>query len=682
MPKLQSTISGSISAMKRFTDELEKIENEMKTAAMLDKDDNEIIQRCEKFLSENESSKVPEVVDRVNKRRAEKAAAEKSIEDRKTQVDELKKDRDAIENDPAYQQMSKDVKEARKKLDGIFETLEKDPIINEKLQEAIKYEYFQAIEAQKSDVVQFSELGPKLEASLKDASSNGLKTLAESTAKRRDTVLKGIDDDSIDIKKARSNYRNSVTALKSQIKTKFGVEVESKEDIDYILDFAYGKVTGEFKLPSAEAKLEKSDRIIKKLEEKRDERLAELSGKVEPVAAPEHAQEIEDNQRVIEELEKENTETLSPGIAEATQKIDEIETKIDEKTKVTPEQKRELEDAEKALKDNHIISDEVVTDLKDENSDISKLFKEFVDADKELRKAFRKNEHDKTDDAKQVLEDAIIKYKGIAEQLANGSGYDIESWQNYNKGLINEQIIAGKTVDSVYMYPTNRRLYGLIDDKRVKKDDEAREAYYGACEKLDEIDEQELNILDGDFSGVPNLTKLLEEYHTSVENIQSNAGPNLDVYGVIRGNALTKVSWTSKVRDAFGKFFDRSKQIFDIPDKKITKNLIGAYLSKKPGANLSQADKDELKQLENEKQALTESRKVLQDKRADNETKIANLENKNAALATQDAAKQTSELGSQEERSFVTREGLEAKGYVEGKSVKEDIKKVIDDEER
>lgn len=678
MPKLQQSIALLEQRKNQFTMDLNDINEQLRSNEALTRDDEEIIARCERFLSENESSTVQEVVARVNRYKQEQADAKKAIQDREKTIEDLNNDRKAIEEDPVNQQITKEIGEARTKLDSIFETLEKDPIINAKLQEAIRYEFFTEIQAQKTEKVQYEGISSKLEASLKDGSRDGLKTLAELTAKRRATLHKSIYDDQIDIKKARSSFRKSTTDLTTEIKNKFGVEVKTQEDIDYILDFAEGKVTGEFKLPSAEAKLEKADKIIKKLEEKRDERLAELSGKVVPVAGPENTQEIEDNKKVIEELEKENTETILPAIATATQRIDEIEEKIDEKTKVTPEDKQALDAAEQDLKDNHIISEEVVTDLKDENSDLSKLFKDFVEADIALRKAFKKCEYDKTDDAKDRLDAAIMKYKGIAEQLAADSGYDIESWQNYNKALINDRILNGETVDSIYTYPERRNFYKLADDKNVKKNDDAVAAYDDAFDKLDMIDEQESNILDGDFSGVSDLKKSLEEYHDSMGALQGHAGPALDVYGVVRGNAITKVSMWTKLGNFFTKHF-KDKILFDVPKKK---DLVDAYLSKKPGANLSDEEKEEIESLREEKDSLTAERTVLESKRDENLRNISGLEAKNADLASRDAARTSSELGTQEELSFVTREGIEAKGYVEGKSVREDIKKVIDDEGR
>lgn len=670
MPNLQQTITTLEQRKKQFTMDLDDIDEQLNSNEALTRDDEEIIARCEKFLSENESSTVPEVVARVNKYKQEQADAKKSIQDREQTIEDLKKDRKSIEDDPVNKQITKEIGEARDKLDGILKTLEKDPIINAKLQEAIKYEFFIEIQAQKTERAQYKEISSKLETALKDGSRDGLKTLAESTAKRRKTVHKAVYDDSIDIRAARTNFRNSVRALTTQIKNKFGVEVKTQEDIDYILNFAERKVTGDFKLPSAETKFKKVDKIIEKLEEKRDEILDKLSTKAVPVAGPENTQEIEDNQKVIEELEKENTEIILPGIAQRTQRIDEIEEQIDEKTKVTPEDKQALEDAEKELKDNHIISEEVVTDLKDENSDLSKLFKEFVEADKELRKAFRKNEHDKTDEAKDTLDAAILKYKGIAEQLAANSGYDIESWQNYNKSLINERIINGETVDNVYTYPERRNFYKLADDKNIKKNDDAVAAYDNAFDQLDEIDEKEFDILNGDFSGTSELKRLLEGYHDSVGELQNHVGSKLNVYGVLRGGAITKVSMWTKIKNFVTKPF-KDKITLDVPKRS---DLVEAYLSKKPGADLSDEEKEELESLREEKATLTAEISVLEGKRDENKRNILELEAKNADLAS-------SELGTAEERGYVDRMGI-VTGYVEGKSVREDIKKVIDDEGR
>lgn len=682
MPKLQQTIETLTQARKQFTEDIADIETQIAGLTSLSDNDRERIALLDKFIVENESSSVPEVVARVNANKQQKADIEKEVADRKKTIQDLEKDKKDIEENPVNQQMVKELGEARTKLDSIYETLEKDPVINAKLQEAVRFEYFTEIQKLKAEQTQYQELSSKIEAAIKDDSADGLKDLVEKTITRRDTYLRGMNDDKIDPRQAQANYLNSKRAIIAQIKTKFGVELKSQEDLDYILDFASGKITGEFALPSAVKKAETTDKIVAKLEEKRDERLAELSSKAVAPASPENTAQIEDNQKVIEQLEKENTETYNPAIAEATQKIDEIDEKITQKTQVTPEDVQALADAEKDLKENHVISEEVVTDLKDENSDISKLFAQFVEADKELRKAFKKNEHDKTDDAKQKLQDAIMAYKGIAEELANRSGYDIESWQNYNKHLLNERIDNGETIDSIYTYPKNRNFYKLADDKHVKKSDEAVAAYNDAFDKLDEIDEQEAAILDGDFTLVPGLVSALEEYHSSMDVIQNNAGPELNVYGVLRGNALTKVSLMTRFKNFVGRAFNSVKTRFEVPNGREGKRLVDAYLSKKPGANLTDEEKEEIEALREEKDKLTRDRQILVDKRDENQANITSLETQNAELSARDAARTASELGTAEELSFVTREGVEAKGYVAGKSVREDIKKVIDDEGR
>lgn len=681
MPKLQQSITRLTQARKQFTEDIADINNEIAGHRALSADDKAQMDLLDAFIVNNESSSVPDVIARVTEYRKQKADLEKAMQDREKTIEDLEKDRKTIEEEPLNKQLAKELGEARTKLDSIFETLEKDPVINAKLQEAVKFEYFNEIQKQKEEKAKFVELSSKLEASIKDGSSDGLKDLVDKTVTRRSTYLKGMHDVNIDPKQARTNYLNSSNALVNQIKAKFGVELKSQEDIDYILDFASGKVTGEFTLPSAAKKLETTDRIIAKLEEKRDERLAELSGKAVAPASPENTAEIEDNKKIIEQLEKENTETYNPAIAEATQKIDEIEAKIDEKTKVTPDDKKALEDAEQDLKDKKIISEEVVTDLKDENSDISKLFKQFVEADMALRKAFKKNEYDKTDEAKQKLQDAVLAYKGIAEELANKSGYDIESWQNYNKHLLNQRIDDGETIDSIYTYPQKRNFYKLADDRNVKKSDDAVAAYNDAYDKLEEIDEQEAGILDGDFSLVPGLVTALEEYHTSMDAMQNYTDSELDVYGVVRGNALTKVSLFTRFKNFVGRAVNHVKTKFEVPNSKEGPELVEAYLSKKPGASLSEEDKEELEALRAEKDRLSTERQVLVNKRDENQNNITSLEEKNAALSASDAARTTSELGTEEERGFVTQMGI-SQSYVDGTSVSEDIKKVIDDEGR
>jgi len=632
MPELQGRIESLKQRRRQFTNELEEIKANLASLETLINEYNKSIARYEEFLSENESSTVPGIVARVNEYKKRKDDDEKAKKDRENEIADLKKDKENLENDPLYKQMNKEIDEAKE----------------------------------------------KLEASLKDSSRDGLKTSAENTVKRRKTYLNAMFDDKINPQKARRNLLGSITSLKNDIKSKFGVEIKSQEDMDYILDYVAGKVTGKFKLPSAESKLEKTDRIVAKLEEKRDAKLAELSSKAIAPISPQNTHKIEENTQLIEDLRRENDESLTPAIAEATQKISELDAKINEKTQVTPEDIAALEEAERKLKQNHVISEEVVTDLKDENSDLSQLFKKFVEADLELRKAFRENEYDKTDEAKNALVDAIGKYKVIAEQLASESGYSIEAWQYYNKSLLNKKILSGETIDDIYTYPEKRNFYKLSGDKRVKKNKVAIGQYNDICEDLSDIDELENKILDGDFSVPAALISSLEKYHTSVGALHSNMSSVLDVYGIIKGNQMTKPSMLTRIKNFFGKFKDQV--LFELPRN--GKNLIDDYLSKKPGANLSEEEKEELENLRREKEDLTNGRSAFEDKKIDNENIIAQLETENTELAARDAARTTSELGTQDELSFVTREGIEAKGYIEGKSVKEEITKVIDDEGR
>lgn len=689
MPKLQGKISILLKRQEGYTKDLVDISDEMKDVEILMADDKATIERCDAFINAHKASKNPEIKARVQASEAEKKKAEISFAANKKKMEELQESKEEIENHPENVQISKEVQEAKNKLNEICEVLQQNPTINDRLQEAIRYEYYVEIKKQQDEKGKYEKLNGEFGKSLKDSSNNGLKKLIDEIRTSKQEMYASIDDMSVDSNAAKKRYDDAKKALRNEIKNKYGIEA-SLEDITYILDYSDGKIEDEFSLPSAESKIAHFDKIITKLEESRDARLAELeSKKVQPApASPESQEEIEQNEKKIEELNNESV-AITPQIDELTAQIEELDQKIaeagDEEEPSQPENSEELAKIEAELKKQHIISDEVVTDLKNEDSEISKLFKQFTEADLNLRRAIAECELDPSEEAMDKLQDKIVKYKEIAEFLQGKSGYDIKSWQYYLREGINQKLEDKESVDSIYFRPLNRDLYKLKGDRDIAGYADAEETYYEVEETVRDIDEDMDAILFGDFEKAQTIKDDFTNYHQGLTDLDAYV-EDTSVYKLLKKPDLIEVKPWHKFKNFVARNFSKlvsGYKEFTTPfndNKKEVKRLLKDYKKASQENDPFRDDSDGEPSLKSQRDALVAQRQALEDKRNQNGQEVENLQERNKKLVNEQTAG-TSELGSKEELSFVTREGVEAKTYVAGSGVKKEIEDIVKDDD-
>ena len=405
-------------------------------------------------------------------------------------------------------------------------------------------------------------------------------------------------------------------------------------DVDYILSqIDSGKIDDNFALPSATVKISKIDAIISKLGKSRDKMLEELESK-KSASVLENDQEIEANNLRIEELKKDitrfdsqksdileekqrNEEAIIDSGVEIEEKNTEVEvltTQIEELDKEIAEKTAEAGDmseidelikAEEALRENHIISEEAVTDLKDENSSISIVFKEFSDVDLQVRKAFENCKTDNSPEAMEALKQAISEYKSVSETLKNMSGYDQESWQNYLKENLNKRIDSGETLDSAYYHQENENFKKMKLDKNISQNEGVLEAYNEIGNKLEEIDLCQNAILNGTFD-MPVEELFMDKdlgYHKLVNDMQGrNTSGKSSFYDMIKSPKLIKPSLWNRFKGLVKKGVTKvtKSNKFELPKNR--KSLLEAYeKANSPEAMEAKKSLSNIRELENKK---------------------------------------------------------------------------------
>ena len=350
----------------------------------------------------------------------------------------------------------------------------------------------------------------------------------------------------------------------------------------------------------------------------------------------------------------------------------------------------ELIKAEEALRENHIISEEAVTDLKDENSSISIVFKEFSDVDLQVRKAFENCKTDNSPEAMEALKQAISEYKSVSETLKNMSGYDQESWQNYLKENLNKRIDSGETLDSAYYHQENENFKKMKLDKNISQNEGVLEAYNEIGNKLEEIDLCQNAILNGTFD-MPVEELFMDKdlgYHKLVNDMQGrNTSGKSSFYDMIKSPKLIKPSLWNRFKGLVKKGVTKvtKSNKFELPKNR--KSLLEAYeKANSPEAMEAKKSLSNIRELENKKdvaekekahlnediERLTKRKtsletantyaegdlETLENNRKVAEEMIAELETANEELKAQNAKnpKTTSKIEQTDDLEFVTRE--------------------------
>lgn len=692
MTDLQSQITSLTATRKTYADDMDRLTSDEQDIIIAMDDDKSQLESLEKFVSENDNGNVTKRMEaRIKEKKNRIKTLQRAISTQKAELEKIKKEKEEIQKKPEYAETEKKLTEAQSKLDGIFDILEQDPTINKQLQLAVKYQFKTEIDAQKKIKDGYSKFGEDLSKAMKDGSKDKLKTLVEELSESKKEKEKADNDINADSNAAKKKFFDARKKFQEEIKSKFGIDIDYK-DVDYILKAVSSNKLDNLMLPSATAKIQEADSKISKLEASRDKRLTELESKK---AKPQlqNTDLIEENRKKIEEFRNGIDTILVPQIEALDAEIDDIDAKIDDTDKKIAKEEadlgepsdeyKEAKKIEQELKDNHIIIEELVPDLDDENSEVSKSFEKFTEADLGVRKAFQKCKVDDSPEAIQELKEKIAEYQVIALDLQDLTGYDIESWQNYLKEVLNDRIEDGETLDSAYYHTDNENLELLEKDSAIRKNEDALDAYDELVEKTENVDKLQLAILNGKPAPA-SVDEVFNDpdkgYYAAIKGLEKASGldggkgvvEDVKIFDLLKSAKMIQSGIFNKVKGFFSKLVSKfkPKKFFEPPkdSDKLVKKYHDALtpevedeIKSRKGLEKLRADRlglDALKiSKETERDDLAERGRIALDE-------IKALEDRNEELANEDAARAVeSKIEQTDDLEFVTREDDIVKAY-------------------
>lgn len=692
MTELQSEITSLTTTRKTYVAEMDRLNSDEQDIIIAMDDDKEQLKSLRKFVSENDKGNLtPRMASRIKEKKNKIKTLERALATQKTELDKIKKEKTEIQKKPEYAETEKKLADAQSKLDGIFDILEQDPTINKQLQLAVKYQFKTEIDAQNKIKEGYEKFGKDLSKAMKDGSKDNLKTLVEELSESKKERDEADNDENADSNAAKKKFFDARKKLQDEIKSKFGIEIDSK-DVEYILKAVSNNQLDNLSLPSATSKIQEADSMISKLETSRDTRLKELEAKK---AKPQlqNTDLIEENRKKIEEFKNGIETILKPQIEALDTEIADIDTQIeDTDKKITKEEAnlgepsdeyKEAKKIEQELKDKHIVIEELVPELDDEKSNVSKKFEDFTKADLDVRKAFQKCKVDDSKEAMQELKDKISEYQLIALDLEDLTGYDIESWQNYLKEVLNDRIEEGETLDSAYYHTDNENLQLLEKDSAIRNNEDALDAYDELVEKTENIDKLQFAILNGKPAPA-SVDEAFNDpdkgYYSSIKELEKASGldggkgvvEDVKIFDLLKNAKMIQSGIFNKVKGFFSKLASKfkPKKFFEPP--KDSDKLVKKYRDA-----LTPEVKDEIKarrELENLKRdrlgldILKVSKESEREKLAEKGTKaleeIQVLEDRNEELAREDAGRAVdSQIEQTDDLEFVTREDDIVKAY-------------------
>ena len=283
----------------------------------------------------------------------------------------------------------------------------------------------------------------------------------------------------------------------------------------------------------------------------------------------------------------------------------------------------------------------------------------------------------------QELKDKISEYQLIALDLEDLTGYDIESWQNYLKEVLNDRIEEGETLDSAYYHTDNENLQLLEKDSAIRNNEDALDAYDELVEKTENIDKLQFAILNGKPAPA-SVDEAFNDpdkgYYSAIKELEKASGldggkgvvEDVKIFDLLKNAKMIQSGIFNKVKGFFSKLASKfkPKKFFEPP--KDSDKLVKKYRDA-----LTPEVKDEIKarrELENLKidrlglDILKVSKESEREKLAEKGTKaleeIQVLEDRNEELAREDAGRAVdSQIEQTDDLEFVTREDDIVKAY-------------------
>jgi DNA repair exonuclease SbcCD ATPase subunit len=635
----------------------------------------------------------------------ERDEAQKNLQaniDERTRLSELVKNKTDAQ---------KNIDEATEKLNKIIADFASDPRINAHLVEAFEISYDNAIDSTEKEKSELESISEKLSLDFKNEKVFAplVRNLVESysefkklpafildaeTEKKAEDIkaqLKNNQDALISAISSRAEYANihfSVEDLeaivagpkdeKYEIPT-LAEEIENKGKISEELTAKKEKLVEYVKSLRVAEKVD-DEEINTKLEENDTKyKTAESKEQTEQAEVDRIAKEIEDlkaaftsttatqeNQDKLAQLKLEisDLETKLGALGINQSELDELINKVnipEELTKREENAQKEYDKVVEALKNKGYIGKSLYPDLADENSDVSKKFAEFRDADKAVRQAFLACQTSSDDQkSKEDLKKAMENYRKVSGELTaipGMEGLTVENWHNYLVRTLENEQDNGEVLGEEYFEGTMDSKLSAIKStyrKEFSKNEHTVSDKYddvqGISKELRDIQESFLKgekdddgndvvTYDSAASVVDNYRAKFNDLFEGLKNAGAIGLERIeDLFGKIAGK-ITKIGFLNRIKN----FFTRNRASQDIiggmneEEKDEISDLTSSLRTKKADledaktdvkdARYSRLSNEEASKLD-ELEAKVEERDELIDIRTQKETKMKELEDK------------------------------------------------------
>lgn len=596
VPDLQTEIVNLVKENQADVDTLARLDSEILDLQDLVDSSKKDLETAEEFIKKHAKSTDKVMMGAVAAYKQRKNAAEKTISAQQAEIDKKVAEKAEIEKpDSDYSKREAKVAECQKQIDEICDILVQDPTINAEMQKAIKIKFGEEIDAKNAKIDIYKKAKDGIMTGLKDDSKNGLKKLAEKLQKAQEEFDEATYDPSKDIKAYQATLIKAKEKLTNAINSKFGVTID-KKDIRVIMSALESGKIDELSLPSIEKTISEAEAEVTKLAESRDKSLERIESKKvvgNPVATP----EMEANQQEIDNLEQE-IGTLDTEMKDIEAQVIDINKQIKEKEDELGEPSEEYKDfqeAQKALRDEHIIPEDIADELL-EKPEVKSKYEEFEKADLAVREAFQackltgkceepgKDENVDRDKVIKQLQDAIANYQKVSEELSTLTGFDTESWHNH---LLEDLNVRGMEGDKeilnnpAYFHTRNQEFKLILKDKEAMNGGKAIDEYEAVEGSLVKIDEAQEKILKGDSSVEADKLfaepdkgyfKLMDKF-TEASGFEKGSGlfPGVTIYDLLKGDNKMSKKPFNRIKGFFKRIADKFKKepIFDIPESKL-----------------------------------------------------------------------------------------------------------------
>lgn len=595
VPELQTKIADLVKLNADSNQRLAEIDAELADANDILDNEKKTLDSINAYIkSKSDPSKKIQGYLKVQEQK--KKESEAKIKVQKGIIKKLEDEKkDITKPDSDYSKRAAELQSAKAELDEICDILVQDPTINYHMQTAVMDKFDNEIESKKKEKADYEKATKDIGGALKDDSADGLKTLVEEMKKAKEELDESLEDPAKDSNAAKAKHLDAKKKLVDQVQAKYGIKLKPADISAMIAAMDSGK-EDELTLPSVEEAIKTIDETVTKLEEAKATTLTRLESK-KVVTAVVDTPEMEANQKDIDRITGE-IGGLDTELADIDTQLEELNNQIKDKEKKLGDPSEdyvELKDSEENLKKNHLIIDEMVPDLEDPKSDLSKKYNEFEKADLAVRKAFQEakgmrfNESEDGKDAKISSEDgrkelienlqkAIENYKTISEELASMSGFDIESWQNFLQYDLNGRDLG--ELDSAYYHTNNQNFKDMLDDKEAMNNGKAIDEYDDVEESLSGLDKAQKDVLNGKFD--ISLDDLFMDkdkgYFSRLDKFQEASGfkkgkdglfPNVSIYDLLRKNSMIEKSPLNRIKGFFKRIAQkiRPQKPFNMPEE-------------------------------------------------------------------------------------------------------------------